>query len=123
MKRILLPILILVFALSSCKKDKAELITGEWQATELELAGNNLDPKDIGGISYSFSKDGKFEYVEAGQTEEGNYAISQDGNKLNLNYEGNRSVEKEIIELSNETLVISGEEHGMSRKITLKKAH
>jgi hypothetical protein len=106
---------ILLITLNACEKKKADLLTQEWKATDLEFAGAVLTGDQV-SLVYNFKKDGTFERTEDGVKEKGKWTISDNGKNLILNFEGAEGkVEKEIKELTEAKLVISGEEHTMLR--------
>lgn len=109
---------------TSCGKKKSELIVKSWKATELELAGGTkLSADDMGGISYTFHPDGSFSYTEAARTQEGKWTMNQEETVVTLAYEDDgRKVEQEIKQLTEESLVLHGTEHGMEREVSLVPA-
>ncbi|HEY8401316.1 MAG TPA: lipocalin family protein [Cytophagaceae bacterium] len=113
--------LTLLVAVTSCSKNKSEIIAKSWKGTELEVAGGTkLSADDIGGVNYTFNQDGSFTYTEAAKTHDGTWSLNEDGSKLTLVYEEeNRTVEQQIKELSEEKMIIHGVEHGMERTVTL----
>ncbi len=113
---------ILLISLNSCEKKKTDLLSQEWKATELDFAGASLTGDQV-SLVYNFKKDGTFERTEDGIKEKGKWTISENGKNLLLEFEGPEGkIEKEIKELSETKLVISGEEHTMLRveKLELK---
>jgi uncharacterized lipoprotein YehR (DUF1307 family) len=114
---------ILLVSLNACEKKKPELLAKEWTATELSFAGASLSGDQV-SLIYNFKKDGTFERTEDGAKEKGKWSLSEDGKKLILDFEGAEGkAEKEVKELTETKLVISGEEHTMLRveKLEAKK--
>jgi hypothetical protein len=114
---------ILLFSLNACEKKKSDLLAKEWKASELSFAGTSLSGDQV-SLVYNFKNDGTFERTEDGAKEKGKWALSDDGKKLTLNFEGAMGMmEKEVKELTEAKLVISGEEHTMLRveKLEVKK--
>ena len=114
---------IFLISLNACEKKKPELLAKEWNATELSFAGTTLSGDQV-SLMYNFKKDGSFERTEDGTKEEGKWSLSEDGKKLILEFKGAEGkAEKEVKELTETKLVISGEEHTMLRveKLETKK--
>jgi hypothetical protein len=111
-------LIVLTILVTACAKEKKEMIAKDWKATELVLGGTTISPDAIGGVYYSFTNDGKFEYTEAGQTQDGTWEINDNTIVLHYN-EGGKTVEKQIKDISEEKLSFEGEEHGMLRAVTL----
>lgn len=109
----------LVFSLSSCEKKKSELIAKDWKATKLNFGGSEIGG-DIVSLEYSFKKDGSFSRTEDGKMEKGKWSLSEDGKKLTLDLEDKTKAEKEVKELTDIKLLLSGEEHGMMRTETFE---
>mgnify|MGYP001470858323 CR=1 FL=1 len=109
---------ILTLIITSCAKENKELMAKDWKAIELVLGGTVVSPDAIGGVYYSFSNDGTFEYTEAGQTQDGTWEVNDKTITLHYN-EGGKTVEKQIKEISEDKLTFEGEEHGMLRAVTL----
>jgi hypothetical protein len=112
-------IAVLLFSLSSCAKKKADLLARDWKATKLNLAGSEIGG-DIVSLEYSFKKDGNFSRTEDGKSEKGKWALSEDGKKLTLDMDDKTRIEKEVKELTDTKLLLSGEEHGMMREETFE---
>jgi hypothetical protein len=110
---------LLLFSMSSCEKKKADFIAKDWKATKLNLGGSEIGG-DIVSLEYSFKKDGTFSRTEDGKMENGKWALSEDGAKLNLELDDKTKVEKDVKELTETTLVLAGEEHGMMRTETFE---
>jgi hypothetical protein len=114
---------VLLISLNACEKKKPELLAKEWKATELNYAGTSLTGDKV-SLVYNFKKDGTFERNEDGTVEAGKWSLSEDGKKLILEFaSAEGKVEKDVKELTEEKLVISGEEHTMLRveKLEAKK--
>jgi hypothetical protein len=109
----------LAFSLSSCEKKKSDLIAKDWKATKLNFGGREIGG-DIVSLEYSFKNDGSFSRNEDGKVEKGKWSLSEDGKKLVLDLEDKTRVEKEIKELTDIKLILSGEEHGMKREETFE---
>ncbi|HXA00560.1 MAG TPA: lipocalin family protein [Cytophagaceae bacterium] len=110
---------ILIFSLGSCAKKKADLIAKDWKATKLNFGGSEIGG-DIVSLEYSFKKDGSFSRTEDGKTEKGKWSLSEDGKKLTLNLDDKTKVDKDVKELTDSKLLLSGEEHGMMREETFE---
>jgi uncharacterized lipoprotein YehR (DUF1307 family) len=109
----------LIFSLSSCEKKKADLLAKDWKATKLNFGGSEIGG-DIVSLEYSFKKDGSFSRTEDGKMEEGKWSLSEDGKKLTLDLNDKTKAEKEVKELADTKLTLSGEEHGMMRTETFE---
>jgi uncharacterized lipoprotein YehR (DUF1307 family) len=106
---------ILLVSLNACGNKKPELLSQEWKATGLDFAGTTLSGDQV-SLVYNFKQDGMFERTEDGVKEKGKWTLSEDGKKLLLDFEGAEGkVEKEVKELTEAKLVISGQEHTMLR--------
>jgi hypothetical protein len=106
---------IILISINSCQKKKVDLLSQEWKANELDFAGTSLTGDQV-SLIYNFKKDGTFERTEDGVKEKGKWTMSEDEKKLMLDFEGGMGkVEKEIKELTEAKLIISGEEHTMLR--------
>ena len=115
----LLFFVLMVFSMSSCTKKKSDLLVRDWKATKLNLGGSEIGG-DIVSLEYSFKKDGSFSRNEDGKMENGKWTLSDDGKKLTLELEDKTKVEKEVKELTEIKLILSGEEHGMMREETFE---
>jgi len=71
-------------------------------------------------LEYSFKKDGSFSRTEDGKIENGKWTLSEDGKKLTLDLDDKTRIEKEVKELTETGLLLSGEEHGMMRTETFE---
>jgi hypothetical protein len=111
--------LIFSLSLSSCTKKKANLIAKDWKASKLNFSGSEIGG-DIVSLEYSFKNDGSFNRTEDGKVEKGKWSISEDGKKLILELDDKSKVQKDINELTEDKLVLSGEEHGMMRTETFE---
>jgi hypothetical protein len=110
---------VLVFSLSSCTKKKADLIAKDWKASKLNFGGSEIGG-DIVSLEYSFKNDGSFSRTEEGKVEKGKWSIGEDEKKLILEMDDKSKVQKDINELTEDKLVLSGEEHGMMRTETFE---
>lgn len=109
----------LTFILFSCGDGKKALLTKKWKATEIDLSGTKLTGDQVNMI-YQFNPDGSFFRTEDGKTEDGTYTLSKEGNKLTLNFKDqDLTAEKTIEKLTEDKLVLSGEEFSMQRTLTL----
>jgi hypothetical protein len=106
-------------SLSSCTKKKADLIVKDWKASKLNFSGSEIGG-DIVSLEYSFKNDGSFSRAEDGKVEKGKWSISEDEKKLILDLDDKSKVQKDINELAEDKLVLSGEEHGMMRTETFE---
>ena len=113
---------LLVFSLSSCEKKKSDILARDWKANKLNLGAVEIGG-DVVSLVYSFKSDATFSRDEDGKVEKGKWQLSDDGKKLILEMENKARIEKDIKELTEIKLVLSGEENGMMREETfgLKK--
>ncbi len=112
---------VLIFSLSACSKSKKELIAGEWKVTQLNFAGLTLTGDQV-SLAYSFKNDGTFSRTEDGKTEDGKWELTGEDKKLELQLTDGSKLEKTVKELTEEKLVLEGEEHTMQRTETFAKA-
>lgn len=111
---------ILIF--TACQKNKRDIIAKSWKVTEMTIAGAKLSGEDAGGLTYTFKNDGTYEYSEKNQKEKGKWALSDDGKKLTLSSEGGQTFDKEVKELTDDKLVIAGEEYSTPKELVMVPA-
>jgi hypothetical protein len=114
-----IPVIALLLLLSSCGKDKKVLLAKKWQVTEMDLSGTKVSGEFV-KIIYAFNPDGTFYRTEDGKREDGRWSVDNEGDKITLEFkEADLKVEKKIEKLTEEMLVISGEEYSMQRTLTM----
>ena len=108
----------IIFSLTSCSKSKKELLAKDWKATDLTFAGVTLTGDQV-SLVYSFKNDGTFSRTEDGKTQDGKWDLTADDKKLELTLtDGNAKLEKAVKELTDDKLVLEGEENTMQRTET-----
>ena len=107
-----------LLSFTACSKSKKELLAKDWKATELTFAGVTLTGDQV-SLVYSFKNDGTFSRTMDGKTEDGKWDLTGDDKKLELQFnEGSAKLEKTVKELTEEKLVLEGEELTMQRTET-----
>lgn len=116
-------LVVLMNLLIACEKGKSEMISKKWKVTELDLSGTKLTGDQV-NMMYSFNPDGTFFRTEDGKTEDGSWSLSKDGKSLTLTFNDKelKPAQKSVEQLSEERLVISGEEFSMQRTLTMVPA-
>jgi len=115
-------VLILIASLTwSCGKSKGELLLGVWKVTELDLSGTKLTGDQI-DMTYEFDKTGNFSRSEDGKSEKGTYEINTETGVLIFKFADLDLVaEKKIEQISNDRLILSGEEFSMQQTLTMQR--
>lgn len=94
---------------------------GVWKVTELDLSGTKLTGDQI-DMTYEFDKAGNFSRTEDGKTEKGEYEINTDTGVLIFKFsEMDLVAEKKIERISDDELVLSGEEFSMQQTLTMQR--
>lgn len=127
MKKNIFSVLTLVVAslllFASCAKKKAEVLSKEWLVKEAKYADMKLSEDLVSG-KLTLRSDSTFSRLEAGQTDDGKWALSADESKIIFTFsETGSKVEYAIVELSEEKLIIKGQEMSMNREYTLAPAN
>lgn len=105
---------------TACGKDKKVLLAKKWTVTEMDLSGTRVSG-DLVHIIYAFNPDGSFYRTEDGKKEEGMWSVNNEGDKITLEFkQDNLKIEKAIEQLSEDKLIISGEEYSMKRTLTME---
>lgn len=105
----------------SCGAGKEKLLVGTWKVSELDLSGTKLTGDQI-DMMYEFDKEGNFTRSEDGKSEKGTYALNEDKSAVIFTFETPELVaEKRIEQLSDEKLILSGEEFSMSQTLTMER--
>ncbi len=116
-------LLVFILSLTSCGIKKSDMLAKEWNATEVTLGETKLAASDLGGLKYEFKPDRTFIYTESDKTEQGRWAMNEDGSKVTLNFpETKRVVQQSVKELTADKLVLDYDDHGMHRTVVLSPA-
>ncbi len=121
--------LVSLFALTSCEKDPADLIVGNWTVTSVSVTLDGVtqekNPIEEGvAATYTFKADGTGETIEEiGENRNGytfTYSVFTSGDKqiLGITFEGD-TANFEILTLDENTLVFSREAVESGHTITL----
>ncbi|MCU0431593.1 MAG: hypothetical protein MUF42_16650 [Cytophagaceae bacterium] len=89
-----------------------------WKATDVNLNGTDFKAEVLGSFEFKYASDGTFEYVENGSVEKGNWKASEDGKSITLTYP-DREVKQEVVQVSEQGLVVKYNDHGMQRQLTM----
>jgi hypothetical protein len=116
--------------ISSCSPSPADMITGEWQITDLQTTSDIPEDQmeaykeQIEEMKKSskiyFKADGSFEQTILEETGTGTWKVSEDGKILTTDVDGNKEVKK-IKELSSDKMVLVLEFDDNKTTTTLEK--
>ena len=116
--------------ISSCSSSPADMITGEWQITDLQTTSDIPEDQmeaykeQIEEMKKSskiyFKADGSFEQTILEETGTGTWKVSEDGKILTTDVDGNKEVKK-IKELSSDKMVLVLEFDDNKTTTTLEK--
>ncbi len=113
MKKQTFTILLLAFMTICVYSQNNDLIIGKWvfkdayNKEKIDEAGLEFMKSEvINKMTFNFNKNGKFEAYMMGETEEGNWSLNKDSNKIILNISEVNSVELTILKLTSTELAL-----------------
>jgi hypothetical protein len=96
-------------------------LIGKWKAKQIVNDDGDLNDDQI-SLTYLFTENGRFERIEDGRTEEGEWKLSDDKSRILFTYDENKITrEKTIKELSDHTLILEGKVGKSNTKETLER--